>query len=102
MKNAGLSLSDALAEFNGSSSSVKLRLKADVEVAAYLSGGIDSAQLLHILRISSPGYSIHFQSVSTRKILMKVNFSASSELFKHKSQINKLLFLLKSQQTFPK
>ena len=55
-KNAGLSLSDALAEFNELfSSSVKLRLKADVEVAAYLSGGIDSSATVAYIKDIEPG-----------------------------------------------
>lgn len=55
-KNAGLSLSDALDEFNELfSSAVKLRLKADVEVAAYLSGGIDSSATVAYIKDIKPG-----------------------------------------------
>lgn len=47
--------------------------KPDVEVAAYLSGGIDPVQLLPIKDIE-PEFSIHFPSVSRIRILDESKF----------------------------
>jgi len=61
-----LSLSDAIEQFNELlSSAVRLRLRADVEVAAYLSGGIDSSATVAYIKKIEPGilntFSIGFE-----------------------------------------
>jgi asparagine synthase (glutamine-hydrolysing) len=61
-----LSLTDALDQFNEIfSDSVRIRLRADVEVAAYLSGGIDSSATVAYIKNIEPGilntFSIGFK-----------------------------------------
>lgn len=61
-----LSFNDALEQFNELlSSAVRLRLRADVEVAAYLSGGIDSCATVRYIKDIEPGilntFSIGFE-----------------------------------------
>jgi len=63
----GPSLSDSLEEFESIiSDSVRLRLRADVPVAAYLSGGLDSSATTWLIKQIEPGvlntFSIGFQS----------------------------------------
>ncbi len=65
-RNSSLSLSDAIDGFSELfNSAVQLRLRADVEVAAYLSGGIDSAATVATIKDISPGelktFSIGFR-----------------------------------------
>ena len=51
-----ISLPDALEQFNELfSDAVRLRLRADVEVAAYLSGGIDSSATVAYIKDIEPG-----------------------------------------------
>jgi asparagine synthase (glutamine-hydrolysing) len=62
-----MSLTDALEEFESIiSDSVRLRLRADVPVAAYLSGGIDSSATTWLIKQIEPGvlntFSIGFES----------------------------------------
>ncbi len=61
-----LSFDDALEQFNELlSSAVRLRLRADVEVAAYLSGGLDSSATVRYIKDIEPGvlntFSIGFE-----------------------------------------
>jgi asparagine synthase (glutamine-hydrolysing) len=61
-----LSLGDAIEQFDELlSSAVRLRLRADVEVAAYLSGGIDSSATVRYIKDIEPGvlntFSIGFE-----------------------------------------
>jgi len=61
-----LTFNDALEQFNELlSSSVRLRLRADVEVAAYLSGGLDSSATVRYIKDIEPGvlntFSIGFE-----------------------------------------
>lgn len=61
-----LSLGDALERFNELfSDAVKIRLRADVEVAAYLSGGLDSSATVAYIKNIEPGvlntFSIGFE-----------------------------------------
>jgi len=61
-----LSFNDALDQFNELlSSAVRLRLRADVEVAAYLSGGLDSSATVRYIKDIEPGvlntFSIGFE-----------------------------------------
>jgi len=63
----GVSLSDSLEEFESIiTDSVRLRLRADVPVAAYLSGGIDSSATTWLIKQIEPGvlntFSIGFES----------------------------------------
>lgn len=63
---ANLSLPDALEQFNELfTSAVRIRLRADVEVAAYLSGGLDSTTTVAYIRDIEPGilntFSIGFE-----------------------------------------
>jgi asparagine synthase (glutamine-hydrolysing) len=63
----GRSLSDSMEEFESIiSDSVRLRLRADVPVAAYLSGGIDSSATTWLIKQIEPGvlntFSIGFES----------------------------------------
>jgi len=65
-KHANLSFNDALDQFNELlSSAVRLRLRADVEVAAYLSGGLDSSATVRYIKDIDPGilntFSIGFE-----------------------------------------
>jgi asparagine synthase (glutamine-hydrolysing) len=54
--NTSLSLSDSIDGFNELfTSAVRLRLRADVEVAAYLSGGIDSTTTVAYIKEIEPG-----------------------------------------------
>jgi len=54
--HSDLSLNDALEHFNELfTSAVRLRLRADVEVAAYLSGGIDSSATVAYIKDIEPG-----------------------------------------------
>jgi asparagine synthase (glutamine-hydrolysing) len=64
--NLSVSLEEAIDEFHQLlESSVKLRLRADVEVAAYLSGGIDSTTTVAYIKDIEPGvlntFSIGFE-----------------------------------------
>jgi len=64
--NSGLTLSDALERFNELfTNAVRIRLRADVEVAAYLSGGIDSSTTVAYVKDIEPGvlntFSIGFE-----------------------------------------
>lgn len=64
--NSDLSLPDAIEGFDELfSNSVRLRLRADVEVAAYLSGGIDSSTTVSYIKKIEPGilntFSIGFE-----------------------------------------
>ncbi len=64
--NLNLNLNDALDQFNELFiSAVRLRLRADVEVAAYLSGGIDSSTTVAYIKDIEPGilntFSIGFE-----------------------------------------
>ncbi len=64
--NATVSLSDALDRFNELfTNAVRIRLRADVEVAAYLSGGIDSSTTVVYIKDIEPGvlntFSIGFE-----------------------------------------
>ena len=64
--NAMISLSDALDGFNELfTNAVRIRLRADVEVAAYLSGGIDSSTTVAYIKDIEPGvlntFSIGFE-----------------------------------------
>ena len=61
-----VSLSDALEKFNELfTNAVRIRLRADVEVAAYLSGGIDSSTTVAYIKDIEPGvlntFSIGFE-----------------------------------------
>jgi len=61
-----VSLSDALEKFNELfTNAVRIRLRADVEVAAYLSGGIDSSTTVDYIKDIEPGvlntFSIGFE-----------------------------------------
>jgi len=63
---ATISLSDALERFNELfTNAVRIRLRADVEVAAYLSGGIDSSTTVAYIKDIEPGvlntFSIGFE-----------------------------------------
>lgn len=63
---AAISLSDALESFNELfTNAVRIRLRADVEVAAYLSGGIDSSTTVAYIKDIEPGilntFSIGFE-----------------------------------------
>jgi len=63
---SNLSLSDAIEQFHELlSSAVRLRLRADVDVAAYLSGGIDSSATVAYIKNIEPGvlntFSIGFE-----------------------------------------
>ena len=65
-KFASLSLSDAIEKFDELfTSAVRIRLRADVEVAAYLSGGIDSSTTVAYIKNLEPGilntFSIGFE-----------------------------------------
>ena len=65
-KSSGMSLPDALDRFHELfTSAVRLRLRADVEVAAYLSGGIDSSATVAYIKDIEPGilntFSIGFE-----------------------------------------
>jgi len=65
-KHEKLSFNDALEGFNELlSSAVRLRLRADVEVAAYLSGGLDSSATVRYIKDIEPGilytFSIGFE-----------------------------------------
>ena len=64
--NREIKLNDAIEQFNELfTSAVKLRLRADVEVAAYLSGGIDSGTTVAYIKDIEPGvlntFSIGFE-----------------------------------------
>ena len=64
--NSTLSLQDALDHFHELfSDSVRIRLRADVEVAAYLSGGLDSSATVAYIKDIEPGilntFSIGFE-----------------------------------------
>ena len=64
--NSSISLSDALERFNELfTNAVRIRLRADVEVAAYLSGGIDSSTTVAYIKDIEPGilntFSIGFE-----------------------------------------
>ena len=64
--NSNIGLNDAIEQFNELfTSAVKLRLRADVEVAAYLSGGIDSCTTVAYIKDIEPGilntFSIGFE-----------------------------------------
>jgi len=64
--NSNIKLNDAIEQFNELfTSAVKLRLRADVEVAAYLSGGIDSCTTVAYIKNIEPGilntFSIGFE-----------------------------------------
>jgi asparagine synthase (glutamine-hydrolysing) len=64
--NTAISLSDALERFNELfTNAVRIRLRADVEVAAYLSGGIDSSTTVAYIKDIEPGvlntFSIGFE-----------------------------------------
>ena len=63
---SAVSLSDAIDKFNELfTSAVRIRLRADVEVAAYLSGGIDSSTTVAYIKDIEPGilntFSIGFE-----------------------------------------
>ncbi len=65
-RHYGLSMNEALEQFDDLlSSAVRLRLRADVEVAAYLSGGIDSSATVRYIKDIEPGvlntFSIGFE-----------------------------------------
>jgi len=65
-KYEDLSFNDALEQFSELlSSAVRLRLRADVEVAAYLSGGLDSSATVRYIKDIEPGilntFSIGFE-----------------------------------------
>lgn len=65
-KKVGITLPDALDRFHELfTSAVRLRLRADVEVAAYLSGGIDSSATVAYIKDIEPGvlntFSIGFE-----------------------------------------
>lgn len=65
-KNESLTLEDAIGQFDELFyNSVKIRLRADVEVAAYLSGGIDSSSTVSFIKNIEPGvlntFSIGFE-----------------------------------------
>ena len=65
-ERATLSLPEALEQFNELfTSAVRIRLRADVEVAAYLSGGLDSTTTVAYIRDIEPGilntFSIGFE-----------------------------------------
>lgn len=54
--NKEISLGDAISQFNDLfSNAVRIRLRADVEVAAYLSGGIDSTATVAYIKKIEPG-----------------------------------------------
>lgn len=64
--NASLSLNDVIEYFHELlTSSIRIRLRADVEVAAYLSGGIDSSTIVAYIKDIEPGllntFSIGFK-----------------------------------------
>lgn len=65
-KNGSITLEDAIGQFDELFyNSVKIRLRADVEVAAYLSGGIDSSTTVSYIKNIEPGvlntFSIGFE-----------------------------------------
>ncbi len=65
-RNSVTTLTDALEKFNELfTSAVRIRLRADVEVAAYLSGGIDSSTTVAYIKDIEPGvlntFSIGFE-----------------------------------------
>jgi len=64
--NAGQSLMDSVDEFDSLiSDAIKLRLRSDVQVAAYLSGGLDSSATSYYIKKREPGvlntFSIGFE-----------------------------------------
>ncbi len=64
--NSNIKLNDAIDQFNELfKNAIKLRLRADVEVAAYLSGGIDSCTTVAYIKDIEPGilktFSIGFE-----------------------------------------
>jgi asparagine synthase (glutamine-hydrolysing) len=67
-KNRSLSIDDAVEQFDELfSSSVRLRLRADVEVAAYLSGGLDSSATVSYIKKIEPGVLNTFSISFTEK-----------------------------------
>lgn len=67
-KYTSLSLENALGQFNELlTSAVRLRLRADVEVAAYLSGGIDSTTTVSYIKKIEPGILNTFSIGFTEK-----------------------------------
>lgn len=67
-ENTNISLDEATEQFNELfSSAVRLRLRADVEVAAYLSGGLDSSATVAYIKKIEPGILNTFSIGFTEK-----------------------------------
>jgi len=78
-RHANLSFSDALEGFDELlSSAVRLRLRADVEVAAYLSGGLDSTATVRYIKDIEPGILNTFSIGFEDKVFDESNYQAEA------------------------
>ena len=82
------SLSDSMEEFESLiSDSVRLRLRADVQVAAYLSGGIDSSATTWLIKQIEPGvlntFSLGFESVEFDETAFQQSVASQLETTHH-------------------
>ena len=86
--NGTQSLSDTLEEFESIiTDSVRLRLRSDVQVAAYLSGGIDSSATTWLIKQIEPGvlntFSIGFESAEFDETAFQQSVSRQLETTHH-------------------